>query len=248
MWLNICFAVWLCILWCIKVRVLSWFTLRLKDCANMVIQKPINWAKCHWSSTIYPTPIKNGMFFIDFTMKTCTSAVCFWYHGLEQSETSCFLLSDSSEVWLTQSKHKEIKLLCNLFWPNWCLKTWKCEEYVRLWSCVLYEVLMWRVNQTLLINISDQLQNLGTWGASQLNICVAREPNVIPKLKEWNMQQSDHNMSTVFSRFYCFCTQKTEGLDSIWSNWKTWKKTKQSIKTSIKNLRLITFLTFKAFC
>lgn len=149
---------------------------------------------------------------------------------------------------LTQSKHKEIKLLCNLFWPNWCLKTWKCEEYVRLWSCVLYEVLMWRVNQTLLINISDQLQNLGTWGASQLNICVAREPNVIPKLKEWNMQQSDHNMSTVFSRFYCFCTQKTEGLDSIWSNWKTWKKTKQSIKTSIKNLRLITFLTFKAFC
>lgn len=158
---------WLCILWCIKVRVLSWFTLHLKDGANMVIQKPINWAKCHWSSTIYPTPIKNGMF-IDFTMKTCTSAVCFWYQGLEQSETSCFLLSDSSEVWLTQSKHKEIKLLCNLFWPNWCLKTWKCEEYARLWSCVLYEVLMWRVNQTLLINISDQLKNLRSFTVKYL--------------------------------------------------------------------------------
>lgn len=153
MWLTICFAVWLCILWCcIKVRVLSWFTLRLKDSTNIVIQKPINWAKCHWSSTIYPTPIKNGMFFIDFTMKTCTSAVCFWYEGLEQSETSCFLLSDSSEVWLTQSKHKEIKLLCNLFWPNWCLKD------LEMWGVCQIMILcsVWGVDVTRKPNLTDK--------------------------------------------------------------------------------------------
>lgn len=182
-------------------------------------------------------------------MKTCTSAVCFWYQGLEQSETSRFLLSDSSEVWLTQSKHKEIKLLCNLFWPNWCLKDLEIWEVCRIVIlCSVYAVLMWRVNQILLISSVTGLRYLSTLGASHLNICVASEPNVIPKLKERNVQQSDHNMSTVFSRFYCFCTQKTEGLDSIWSNWKTWKETKQSIKTNIKNLRLVIFIRFKAFC